>query len=83
MSSILNEFTESIFQIDRVIFFTLRQLFTNPGKSIREYLNGKRKKYVKPIAYLVTFSTIYYIISKIVGQNTWMDDFIKGLEDWC
>ncbi len=78
LSSLLNELTESIFQIDRGFLYTLIHLFTRPGKSINEYLNGKRKKHFKPIAYLITFSTIYFIISKMIGQNTWMDDFITG-----
>ena len=50
LSSLLNELTESIFQIDRGFFYTLTQLFARPGKSIREYLNGKRRKHFKPIA---------------------------------
>ena len=77
-SSLLNELTESIFQIDRGFFYTLLQLFKRPGKSIKEYLNGKRKRYFKPIAYLITFSTIFFIISKMIGQNTWLDDLITG-----
>lgn len=77
-SSLLNELTESIFQIDRGFFYTLMQLFESPGKSIKEYLNGKRRRHFKPIAYLITFSTIFFIISKMIGQNTWMDDLITG-----
>lgn len=78
LSSLLSELMESVFQMDRGFFYTLIQLFARPGKSIREYLNGQRKKYFKPIAYLITFSTIYFILSKMIGQNTWMDDIIVG-----
>jgi len=81
LSSLLNELTESVFQIDKGFFYTLIQLFERPGESIREYLNGKRKKHFKPIAYLITFSTIYFIISKMIGQNTWMDDLITGFAE--
>lgn len=81
LSTLLNELTESIFQIDKGFFHTLMQLFTRPGKSIREYLNGKRRKHFKPIAYLITFSTIYFIMSKMIGQNTWMDDLITGFAE--
>lgn len=78
LTSLLHELTESIFQVDRGFFYTLMQLFTRPGNSISEYLIGKRRKHFKPIAYLITFSTIYFIISEMIGQNTWMDDLITG-----
>ena len=78
LSSLMKELTESIFQIDRGFFYTLIQLFTRPGKSIGEYIIGKRRRHFKPIAYLITFSTIYFIIAKMTGQNTWMDDLITG-----
>lgn len=78
LSSLLKELSESIFQIDSGFFFTLMQLFRRPGNSIREYLDGKRRRHFKPIAYLLTFSTIYFIISKMIGQHTWMHDLITG-----
>lgn len=77
-SSFLNELSESTFQINRGFFYTLKELFIRPGKSIQEYLDGKRKKHFKPIAYLLTFSTIYLIISQISSQNTWTDDLVTG-----
>ena len=77
-SSLLNELTESVFQVNRGFFYTLINLFVSPGKSIREYLEGHRKKHFKPIAYLLTFSTVYFIVTQLSGQHTWMDDLISG-----
>ena len=81
LANFLNEVTESVFQINKGFFYTLRELFVRPGKSLKEFLNGKRKNHFKPIAYLLTISTLYFLISQITNQNTWMDDLISGWMD--
>ena len=78
LSNLWQEFYSSVLQIDRGFFYTLNGLFRRPGKSINEYLNGKRKKHFKPIAYVLTLSTLYFLVSTLSGQNTWMDDLISG-----
>ena len=78
MSSLANEFSESLLQVNKGFFFTVKELFTRPGKTILEYLKGKRKNHFKPITYALTLSTIYYLVSQASGQNTWMDDLISG-----
>lgn len=78
VSNFINELSKSVLQIDRGFFYTLKSLFFRPGKAINEYLSGKRKKHFKPVAYVLTFSTIYFLITQATGQNTWMDDMISG-----
>ncbi|MEZ5044572.1 MAG: DUF3667 domain-containing protein [Saprospiraceae bacterium] len=77
-SNFLNEVTESVFQINKGFFYTLRELFVRPGSSLKEFLNGQRKNHFKPIAYVLTLSTLYFLIAQITNQNTWMDDLISG-----
>ena len=78
LSSLSHEISTSLFQLDRGFFFTLKELFVRPGTSIRDYLNGKRKNYFKPVAYVLTLSTFYFIVSQSIGQKTWMGDIITG-----
>ena len=78
LPNFLNEVAESVFQIDKGFFYTLRALFVRPGNSLKEFLNGKRKNHFKPIAYVLTLSTLYFLITQITNQNTWMDDLISG-----
>lgn len=73
-----NEISESVLIVNKGFFYTLTQLFKNPGKSIREYLDGKRKKHFKPFTYVLLLSTIYFFISSITGLNTWVNDFFVG-----
>lgn len=76
--SLIQEFTESIFQFNHGFFFTLVSLFSHPGASLSEYLQGKRRTYYRPLAYALVLSTIYFLITRVIGQPTWMDDFVAG-----
>ncbi|NEN25010.1 DUF3667 domain-containing protein [Cryomorpha ignava] len=77
---LINEIPNSIFQINRGFLFTVKELFTRPGYSIREFLNGKRKNHFQPIAFIFFTSTIYVLLNYLIGNDTFMDDFIAGLE---
>ena len=78
LPNFLSQLSESIFQIDRGFFYTLKALFVRPGHSIKEYLQGKRKNHFKPIAYLLTLSTIYFLLSQFVESGTIVNDFVQG-----
>lgn len=78
LSNFINEVTESVFQINKGFFYTIKELFLRPGNSLKEFLNGKRKNHFKPIAYVLTLSTMYFLITQVTDQNTWMDDLISG-----
>ena len=77
-SNFFSEFSESLFQINKGFFYTLKELSVRPGKSINEFLNGKRKRHFKPIAYLLTLSTVYFLTTQFTNQNTLIDDVIDG-----
>lgn len=77
----INEVTESVFQVNRGILFTVKALSVRPGKSIREFLQGKRKKHFKPVAYTLVFSTVYFLLSRATGENTWLFELISGFMD--
>jgi len=74
----LSDISESIFQINKGLFFTTKELLFRPGNSIKEYLIGKRKNHFKPIAYVLLMSTLYFLTTQITNQNTWIDDGLVG-----
>lgn len=77
-SYLLKELSIGLFQIDRGFFFTLKELFRRPGTAIRNYLEGQRKKYFKPIPYVLALSTVYFLLSQLTGQETWFNNFVFG-----
>jgi hypothetical protein len=58
------------------IFYTSRQLFTRPGHSIREYIEGKRVQHFEPIGLLITFAALYGVLYHTFGIN-----MFSGLSD--
>lgn len=85
LSTLMRDFSEDVLQINKGLLYTIIELFTRPGNSIREYLEGKRKNHFRPITYLLLLSTIYFFFVKLTGSNTWMNDaifgFAKGAKD--
>lgn len=77
-SNFLTQITESVFLINKGFFYTLVNLFSRPGESIREFLDGKRKYHFKPLAYVLVLSTAYYFLSRIAEQSTLFDDLVNG-----
>ncbi len=77
----VRELSGSVFQVDRGFLYTLRMLSLRPGHSIREYLQGKRRRHFKPIAYVLIMSTAYFLATKVLDSNTVVNDFMTGFSD--
>ena len=60
---LIDEISNTVFQVNRGLFFTVKELFVRPGHSIREFLNGKRKQHFKPLAFVLVVSTIYVLVT--------------------
>ncbi len=78
-STILADLTESVFQMNKGLLFTLKEMTLRPGHSVREYINGKRIAHFKPIAYAFALSTLYFLISRFFDSNTILNDGIEGI----
>ncbi len=60
----LHDIPHSILHIDKGFFYTLGKLFTSPGKTLKEYLEGKRVKHFRPFAFVLLMSTIATLLIK-------------------
>lgn len=79
---LINEINTTIFQLDHGFFYTIKQLTINPGNSIREFIEGRRKRYFKPIAFVLILSTIYALIASLVNEKTFLEDFLEGWKSY-
>ena len=61
--SLWHDIQHGLLHIDNGIFYTIIQLFTRPGHSIREYLEGKRLKHFKPVSLVIILATIYALLN--------------------
>lgn len=48
-----HDIIHGIWHVDKGIFYTIKELFTRPGHSIREYVEGKRAKHFNFISLLI------------------------------
>lgn len=61
-----HDLIHGIWHVDNGIFFTIRELFTRPGHSIREFINGKRVGYFSFVSLLL----IILGVSHFLGEYT-------------
>ena len=57
-----HDIQHGLFHFDNGILFSFKQLFTRPGNSIREYIEGKRQKHFKPISLVLVLATVYGLL---------------------
>jgi len=50
------------FNVERGLFFTVKSLFTNPGKLINDYLEGRSKDFYNPLKYLILIASINAVL---------------------
>jgi hypothetical protein len=74
-----HDIQHGFFHFDNGIFYTARQLFTRPGHSIREFIEGKRVKHFKPISLVVLLATVYGLLSLSFHINVLSEIKITGL----
>ncbi len=92
---LVHELQHGFLHVDKGILFTIKELFTRPGDSIREFIQGKRVKHFKPVISLVIIlATIYGILGhyfnievtsmnnvRITGNAGLFEDILK-IKKW-
>lgn len=59
----LHELEHGILHFDRGIFFTLKELWMQPGTAIRNYINGHRIRYMAPVSMVFILGTVYGLLT--------------------
>jgi len=55
---LVHDIQHGFFHVEKGILFTIKELFTRPGHSIREYIQGKRVNHFKPISLVLLLAGI-------------------------
>lgn len=66
---LLHEIQHGVFHVDKGILFTLKELFTRPGKMINGYLQGKRVSHFKPVALVFILGTLVFLEYHLVFKT--------------
>jgi hypothetical protein len=74
---LLHEFFHFFTHIERGFLFTSWHMLTVPGKTVKEYIDGKRRIHQSPISYFVIWTTVYilflYWTERRFGENIAID----------
>jgi len=74
---IWSQIVEDIFNVDKGLIFTIKQLWLNPGKTSADYIEGKRKNYYGPIKYLILWTAILFIVSPLIAVDRQTNSIIE------
>jgi hypothetical protein len=59
---IWHDLQHGLFHFDNGIFYTIRQLLTRPGHTIKEFINGKRVRHFKPLSLVIVLAALYGLL---------------------
>jgi hypothetical protein len=59
---VIHDFIHGVFHLDKGFLYTLKELFTRPGHSIREYVQGKRVKHFNYFTGIILILAIGHFI---------------------
>jgi ribosomal protein L32 len=62
MHTILHYLQHGLFNFDKGILYTAKELLTRPGHTIREFLEGKRVRHSQPFSFVVVLATFYGLL---------------------
>ena len=65
----LEDAAETLFNIDNRFYRTIRDLFVKPGKVTKEYIEGKRAKYLPPLRIYVSISLVYFLLAQFIESD--------------
>lgn len=77
-----HDIQHGFFHFDKGILFTLKELFTRPGFSIKDYLNGKRVKHFKPLSLVIILAGVWgimYHYMPVTMQDQTNEKAIEGV----
>jgi len=57
-----HDIQHGLLHFDKGILYSLKQLFTRPGNSVREFIEGKRVHHFKPLSLVVVLATLYGVL---------------------
>jgi hypothetical protein len=61
-NGVLHNLAHAFFHVDDGFFYTIRQMATRPGHTIREYLDGKRKAHYNPFLLLLLLAGVCSVL---------------------
>lgn len=72
LKHVFTELRQHFINFDQGFLFTIKQLMLRPGHAIREYLEGKRVHFIKPVRFVFWMTTINFLLFHYLQLDRWM-----------
>jgi len=69
VKTIFHDVTHGILHWENSILKTFRYLLLKPGGTVKDYISGLRKSYVKPFSYFIFIQTVFVILFHRLGEK--------------
>ena len=56
----------SVLNFKKGIFYTIKELVTQPGQSVKTFIHNDRNRLVKPIIFIIITSLIYMVAQQLL-----------------
>ncbi|SDX69357.1 Protein of unknown function [Hymenobacter psychrophilus] len=66
---VLHDLPHSVWHVDKGIAYTLRQMLTRPGDTLREYMAGQRAQHFRPVTYLLLITAVAVLLMSSIHFN--------------
>lgn len=60
---------DDVFDINKGLFFTVKQLWINPGKTSLDFIKGRTKNYYSPVKYLIFWTALYLVLMSFIDSG--------------
>ncbi len=74
----VHEFVGHYVALEGKLWKTLVKLLFLPGELTREYLQGRKQRYVLPLRLYLTASFIFFILIKLIGGTSFVNSTVNG-----
>ncbi len=71
---IWHDIQHGLFHFDKGMYYSAKELYSRPGHSIREFIEGKRIHHFKPISLVIVLATIYGLLYHSFEINLFTTD---------
>lgn len=69
LKKLFEEFFHFVFHFEGSLFVTIKTIFSRPGQLSKDYCDGRRKKYFKPLSFFLLIVVVYLIFPVFEGLN--------------
>jgi hypothetical protein len=76
---LFQELPHAVWHLEKGFLYNVTELFKRPGYAIKDYLEGRRKKFYHPVSYLMIILGVMYIVMHYLhvhwydpSQDAWM-----------